>query len=464
MDLAGYLAVLRRRFPALLLCVIAGLIGGYYKGHHTAATYQATARSLVTLPSGTLGVQESLAGAQLSSSFVATYANVATSRSVAQKVVTSLQLPQGVAALQGQLHASVEPNTYIIDITASDQDPATAASLADAAAVALGERVNELESSKPARVQAQLLDHAEVPTQQTSPRPKSDLLLGFSLGLLIGIAVVALIEALDRTIKTPAQGDAAFTSPMLALIPRRRGSGGLVIDNGTNAADSEPYRALRTSVHFTDPDFSLRSILITSTSPGEGKTTTAANLALALAAAGDRVVLVDADLRRSSLGSVFGLEAAVGLSSLVLRTATLDDALQNWGRGLTILPCGRPLPPNPSEVLGSNFMSQLLEELTTRFDVVVIDTPPILPVTDAVALATQVDGVMIVARHGAAARGPAAEARRRLEAVGANVIGYELNAVPARESSGYYADYQYNVSPGGRRPGSRRGVGAHPQQ
>jgi capsular exopolysaccharide synthesis family protein len=140
---------------------------------------------------------------------------------------------------------------------------------------------------------------------------------------------------------------------------------------------------------------------------------------------------------------LFGLEGAVGLSSLVLRTAELDDALQVWGERLAVLPSGRPLPPNPSEVLGSQFMSHLLDELAQRFDVVVIDTPPILPVTDAVALATLVDGVLLVARHGTTHRGPAAEARRRLEAVGAPVIGYVLNAVPARESAGYYADYRY---------------------
>jgi capsular exopolysaccharide synthesis family protein len=242
---------------------------------------------------------------------------------------------------------------------------------------------------------------------------------------------------------------------MLGLVPmRRRGGRDLVVaDEGS--IHSEPYRALRTAVRFTDPDESLRTILITSATPGDGKTTTAANLALALGAGGESVVVVDGDLRRAALANVFGLERAVGLSSLVLRTATLDEALQEWRDNVWVLPSGHPLPPNPSEVLGSEFMSNVLAELSQRFDHVLVDTPPVLPVTDAVALSTQVDGVLLVARFGKTNRAPAAEARRRLDAVGANVVGYVLNAVPRRETSSYYADYRYDYG----KP-ARRGRGA----
>jgi capsular exopolysaccharide synthesis family protein len=446
MDLAGYLSVLRRRFPALLLCLVAGFGGGYYKGHHTASIYEATARSLVQQPNvGTVANQ--LTGAQLSSQFLATYAQIATSRSVAGKVVQALNLPTSAEGLQGQLSSALEPATYIIDIKAVDVDPARAQSLANTAAAALSERVAELERGKQDPVVAQLLDSAVLPTIPISPKPKSDQLLGLILGLVAGIVLIAALEALDRTIKTSAQGEAAFDSPLLALIPRSRSRGAAQRLSGNDTgAQGEPYRALRTAVQFTDPDITVRTILVTSASPGDGKTTTTSNLALALAASGERVVVVDADLRRATLAGVFGLEHAVGLSSLVLRTVELDDTLQEWAPGVTILPSGRPLPPNPSELLGSHFMSQLLDDLSARFDIVLIDTPPVLPVTDAVALATQVDAVLLVARHGKTQRGPAAEARRRLEAVGANVIGFVLNAVPARESAGYYADYRYEYT------------------
>lgn len=441
-----YLTVLRRRALPLLLCVVAGLAGGVQITRTTPESYLATSRALVTLPptEQTQSTGQQLAGSQLSANLVPTYAQIATSRSVAEKVIQQLDLDVGVSALQRRLAAVQQPETLIINITAQDSDPLRAASLADATTRALAERVNELETGRSSKVRVQLLDRAEAPTSPASPRPKLNLALGLALGLAAGLLLIALLEALDRTVKTAEQGDAAFGAPMLGLVPlRRRGRRELVVAE-EGSLESEPYRALRTAVRFTDPDSDLRTILVTSATPGDGKTTTTANLALALAAGGESVVVVDADLRRAALAGVFGLEQAVGLSSLVLRTATLDDALQHWRENVWVLPSGRPLPPNPSEVLGSHFMSQVVVELAERFDIVLIDTPPVLPVTDAVALSTQVDGVLMVARYGTTHRGPAAEARRRLDAVGAHVIGYVLNAVPGRETSAYYADYRYD--------------------
>ena len=441
MDLAHFLAIWRRRWFALILCVAAGAGAGYYRGHHTPSLYQATSRSLIQQPN-TGPVIQQLNAAQLASQFIGTYAKIAQSRAVATKVVTALDLPESPAGIQGRISATIEPATYIIDISATDGDPARAQSLANTAAVALAELISELEAGKPDPASVKLLDSADLPGLPISPKPTNDLVLGLLLGTVLGVALIATLEALDRSIKTSSQGDAAFLAPLLALIPKRRGRGAGLILSGTGT-EGEPYRALRTAVQFANPDVPLRTILVTSASAGEGKTTTAANLALALAASGDRVVIIDADLRRARLAGLFGLEGAVGLSSLVLRTAELDDALQDWNEQLTLLPSGRPLPPNPSEVLGSQFMTHVLNELAPRFDVVILDTPPVLPVTDAVALAALVDAVLLVARHGSTHRAAAAETRRRLDAVGAHVIGYVLNAVPARESTGYYADYHY---------------------
>jgi capsular exopolysaccharide synthesis family protein len=444
MDLAGYLSILRHRLLPLLLCVVAGAAGGYYRGHHAPKMFQATARVLVSQQfDSTLTVQSQLAGAQLSTSFLGTYAEIAHSQSVAQKVVQQLQLPETAQGLQKKFSAVVEPETFIIDVNAIDHDPVRARALADATALALGDRVDELEAGKPSPVRAQLLDRASLPTVPFSPRPKTDFALGLLLGVVAGLSVVALLESLDRTVKTSKQADTAFAAPMLSLVPRRRKSSTVVVRSDESGHGAEAYRALRTAVQFAQTDTRLRTILVTSAGPGEGKTTTAINLALALAASGDRVALVDADLRRSTLAAYLGLEQAVGLGSLVLRTVELHDALQPWADGMLVLPTGRPLPPNPSEILGSQLMSWLLEQLSDMVDVVVIDTPPVLPVTDAVALSTQVDAVVLVARHGKTRRASAAEARRRLNAVDANVIGYVLNAVPNRQGDGYYADYSY---------------------
>ncbi len=445
MDLANYLSLLRRRALPILLCVLAGLAGGFQIGHSTPKSYHASSRTLVTLPANeSTNPAAALPGAQLADALVPTYAAVATSRSVAEKVIQQLALPETVEQLQGKLVAVQQPNTLIIIISARDGDPLRATSIADATAEALVELVHELTAVETSGVKVALLDHAAVPVVPDAPKPTLNLILGFALGLAAGLLLAAALEALDRTVKTVQHGEVAFQSPLLGLVPlrKRRGRRELVMDDD-GSVDSEPYRALRTAVRFTDVDTDPRSFLITSATPGEGKTTTAANLAIALAAGGESVVVVDADLRRAALAEVFGLDGSVGLSSLVLKTATIDEAVQPWRDNVWVLASGRPLPPNPSEVLGSHFMGHVISELTSRFDVVLIDTPPILPVTDAVALATQVDAVLIVARYGAINQGPAAEARKRLDAVSAHVIGFILNAVPGRETAAYYADYRY---------------------
>jgi non-specific protein-tyrosine kinase len=193
---------------------------------------------------------------------------------------------------------------------------------------------------------------------------------------------------------------------------------------------------------------------VTSPTQGDGKTVTAANLAAALALSGERVIAVDADLRHAGLSEAFGLDRSVGLTSLVLGTADLDEVLQQRSPNLSVLATG-PLPPNPSEILGSQIVHRVLAEMVARADVVVIDAPPTLPVADALALANQVDGVLLVVRHGHTLRHAAAETSRRLDAIGANLLGYVLNAVPRGESRGVYADDRYAAAnerpPAGRR-------------
>lgn len=440
MDLVAYLGVLRRRWLVIVLCVIAGLCGGYYLGHHGIKTYEASSRALVNIPAaGT--VQDQLAGSQLTDNLVQTYAEIATSRAVGAQIANSLGLQESPSSIAGQLSATAVQNTYIINITATDTDPRQAQALASAAATALRTVVANLQPNVSDRISVQVVDYATLPISPVSPKPKLDLILGGILGLVAGLLAAALLEALDRTVKSVTQVDALLRLPLIGLVPRRKGPS-LVVATSNTGPESEPYRSMRTAVRFLDPDNPLRSLLITSPTPGDGKTTTAANLALALALSGERVIVVDADLRRADLAEMFGLERAVGLTSLVLGTATLDEALQPSRENLQVLASG-PIPPNPSEILSSQLFHRILDDLTKRADIVILDAPPVLPVTDAVALAAQVDGAVVVTRYGATLRHAALEARRRLDAVGAVSVGYVLNAVPASESRGYYADYRY---------------------
>jgi capsular exopolysaccharide synthesis family protein len=443
-DIVQFLAMVRRRFALVVVCIVAGTGGGVFYSQHADPVYKATTRVFLLVPD-TTDLGQTIGGTVLATNQASTYASVAKSRAVAGRIVTALGLDVKPADVAKHLSAVVEANTLILDISATAHTALAAQGLADAAARALGDEIADLQSGSESKITSRILDVAELPETPVSPNAPLDITLGVLLGIITGLTSAALLEALDRTVKTTAHTDLLFGAPMLAAIPRRRG-GMLVVRRDSESVEAEPYRTLRTAVRFVAPDRPIRTLLVTSASPGDGKTTTAANLAVAIALSGERVVVVDADLRRARLASAFGLDNSVGLTSLVLGTATIAEAAQAWDRDLKVVASG-PLPPNPSEIVGSQLFNQILQSLAGLADIVVIDAPPVLPVTDAAAIAAQVDGVLLVARHGKTLRSAASEARRKLTGVGANVIGYVLNAVPGRESHFYYADYEYQRSP-----------------
>ena len=440
MSGAAFLQVLRRRWVALLLCVLAGVGGGLLLTERTQRVYQADARVIVNLPAAT-NVTQAGQGLQLTAELLPSYAELATSRLVATKVKDALGLPESAEALRGRLSAEATPQTLLIDIGAKDGDPVRARSLANATAAALADAVRELQTGRaPATaVTVEVIDTAITPSTPVEPRPRYNLVLGLLLGASAGVALALLLDALDRTVKTATQVEEGVGAPLLGVVPRSKGKDRLVADDAS--ASAEAYRALRTAVRFVDPDDPPSLLMVTSPSEGDGKTTTAVNLALALARSGVRVVLVDADLRRPSVARALGLEGAVGVTDVIVRSALLEDVLQTWRDELLVLPAGA-LPPNPSEIVGSQGMANLLTELRDIADVIVVDAPPVLPVTDAVVLSPQVDGVLVVVRSGKTQRAATAEAKRRLNGVGAAVVGAVLNAASTSTAAGYYATYR----------------------
>lgn len=440
MSGGAVLQVLRRRWLPLLLCIFAGVSGALLLTERTVRVYQADARVIVNLPAAT-NVTQAGQGLQLTAQLLPSYAELATSRLVATKVKDSLGLPESAEALRQRLSAEAAPQTLLIDIGAKDGDPVRARSLANATAAALADAVRELQAGRsPATaVTVEVIDTAITPTAPVEPRPLYNLVLGLLLGVGAGVALALLLDALDRTVKTAAQVEEGVGAPLLGVVPRSKGRTRLVADDAS--ASAEAYRALRTAVRFIDPDDPPSLLMVTSPSEGDGKTTTAINLSLALARSGVRAVLVDADLRRPSVARALGLEGAVGVTDVIVGSALLEDALQTWRDELLVLPAGA-LPPNPSEIVGSQGMANLLTELRDIADVIVVDAPPVLPVTDAVVLSPQVDGVLVVIRSGRTQRAATVEAKRRLNGVGAAVVGAVLNAASTSTAAGYYATYR----------------------
>jgi capsular exopolysaccharide synthesis family protein len=442
-EIRSVLGLLRRRWRAIAICVLAGLLGAGVVTSRSQEQYRSSARLFVNIPRAE-SVAEQVQGVQLSVQLLQSYARIATSRSAAQKMAADLGGGENADTIVSRISATPQPETLLIDVSAVADDPKQAARLANVAATVLIRTIDDLEKGKANRVSAQVIDDATPAASPFAPRPKLNLVLGGLLGGIVGVLLALALDALDRSVKTPAQAAEFFRTPLLAVTPRSRDVRDRPVPEDALSAVSESFRTLRTAVRFVEPDHPLRTILVTSAVSGEGKTTTAINLAAALAQSGERVILVDADLRRARIADALALEVGVGLTGVITRTVSLEDALQQW-REVEVLAAG-VLPPNPSEMLGSEAMAAVIDRLRDRCDVVVFDAPPVLPVTDSVVLSTQVDGVVLIGRHGTTQKAQAAEARRRLEAVGAKVVGCVLNAVPPSAAHGYYDEYY------GRRP------------
>ena len=217
----------------------------------------------------------------------------------------------------------------------------------------------------------------------------------------------------------------------------------------------EAYKTLRTNIQFSFPDGKLKVLLITSSSPAEGKSTTAANLAITMAESGMRVLLLDSDLRKSAQHRAFGVPNTKGLTNVLVENADYKQLVQNPGiKGLDILTSG-PKPPNPSELLGSEKMKDFVETLKEDYDLIILDTPPVLPVTDAAVLSPLADGVVLVAAHGRATYDALYQAKLSLEKVNAKILGVLLNRVPVSSHGGYYYYYYYDDQ-GNKRKSERK--------
>ncbi|MFQ5813738.1 MAG: polysaccharide biosynthesis tyrosine autokinase [Anaerolineae bacterium] len=298
----------------------------------------------------------------------------------------------------------------------------------------------------------EVIEPATVPTTPISPRTRLNVLLAATVGLILAVGAAFLLEYLDDTIKTPDDISQALDLFTLGAVTRIEGENiedKLVTADHPRSPISEAYRVLRTNLQFSAVDKPLKTLLVTSANPIEGKSLTVANLGVVMAQAGLSVVIVDTDLRRPVLHRIFRLTKEDGLTNALLLggNPNPDGYLQATEvENLRVLTSG-PLPPNPSELLGSERMSRLIEHLKGQADILLFDSPPCLAVTDAAVLSSQVDGVLLVVDAGACRRGFAVHAVEGLSKVGGNVLGAVLNKLSPR-GAGYYYYYYYYSSEG----------------
>ena len=279
-------------------------------------------------------------------------------------------------------------------------------------------------------------------------------MLAAAIGLALAVGGAFLIEFLDDTIKTPDDVTRTMNLPTLGAIARihpiKQPGDHLIAKNHPRAPISEAYRVLRTNLQFSSLGNPSTMLLVTSAGPLEGKTTTAANLAITMAQGGKRVVLADTDLRRPAMHDFFGVPNDQGLTSLLLDEGLeLDDVLAESGvEGLRVLISG-PLPPNPAELLGSSQMERLIQRIRDQAEVIIFDSPPILAVADASILGSQCDGTLLVVDAGKTRSDVAKRGKETLDKIGVNLLGVVLNKLSHRRGDGYY-DYYYSTE-GGRK-------------
>lgn len=289
-----------------------------------------------------------------------------------------------------------------------------------------------------------VIDKAEVPTRPIAPRRAMNMLLGLLVGIFGGVGLAFLFEKLDNTIKSAEDLEKAGETSVLATISKWDvKENELIVHKDRFAAVSEIFRALRTALLFTSPDKPLKTMVISSANPQEGKTLVSSNLAVTIAQSGAKVLIVDADMRRPRLHKVFNHANSQGLSNVLTQSNDpLEFIYQSPIENLSVLFCG-PIPPAPSELLGSRKMKELVEILRGHFDFVIFDTPPFLSITDSVVLTTHVDGVLVVARYNSTQKEVLNRALQSLRDVKANIVGTVLNDVNLERERYRYPYYSY---------------------
>jgi polysaccharide biosynthesis transport protein len=502
-SLRGYLHILRAgRWWVIALCLL-GLGVSLALSLTATKQYAATAQLLVQSV-GSDNLSTGTGSSDLTSVDVETELQLVTSAQVQSQVRAKLGSAPGISATE-------VGETNVIAVTAVSSDPARAATIANTYARAfvnwstattisnlavaenqlisqinaLGKEVGRLSDDSSAQAVAlsnqqavlkgqlaqlqvagatasaglELVTPATVPTSPTSPKPLDNALLGLLAGLALGVGAAFLRHSLDDTLTSGEAVERVSGAPVLATVPvvpswRKKSGQELIAVSDPTSQPAEAYRSLRTSLQFVRQDRPLRTLLVTSPSAGDGKTATVVNLGAVFAQAGARTVLVSCDLRRPGFGQFFPPGNRAELSSVLTGEKSLDAAMAPvpGTEGLWTLDT-RSIVANPTELLGSIRMRATIDELAERFEVVLIDSPPVLPVADALILSGYAEGVLLVAAGGQTRRAELRRAAEKLAQANAPLVGMVLNKASSQRDFGYYGGYQPFVLPAKAAPG-----------
>ncbi len=462
MTLEDYLRIFRRHWLGVVALTIVGVLVGGGVSLLMPRVYQADASGFVTAQSdGNAGMASVVDS--YSKSRAKSYVELAKDRKVAERVIADLGLDASPQALVTRISATVPADTVTLRVTASAPTAQGAQDLANAWIVALSDEIAELEGgalegTDPGNSRGVVAlvprETAVLPSSPSSPNVRLNLALGLLVGLALGIAYAIVRNIMDKRIRSAEAVEREFEVPVIGTLPvddvLRKSSGRLIGTTSATAQNphlrlAEALRELRTNIQFVNVDNPPRIIVMTSPSPQDGKSTIAANLALAMAETGRRVILIDADLRRPTVSDTFGITERIGLTDMIVGKAQIADVLHRAPQNpqLYVLPAGT-IPPNPSELLGSQALMDFLNKLAEHATVI-LDAPPLLPVTDSAILAARTDGAIVVISAGKTHIDELGKALTNIRKVNGKTLGVIINRVPIKGADrgqyGYYGEH-----------------------
>ena len=447
MQLRDFLLILRARWMTIATCILVVLGATAAVTMTITPVYTAQARVFLSAQATDPQASKETGTYVITQKDLTTYIELLSSPAVLDPLRERLGLTPGTPV---DVSADVAEGASILDVTARSSDPQLAADIANAVGPALANvagQFSTLLASNNQQVEATTIAPASAPTTPTSPKVEQNLVLGVLLGLVLGVGLAFVRHSVDTKVRDEKDLAPLSRGPLLGKLPLDKAAAGrlLSVDGDPHGSHAEAVRRLRTNLMFVDVTTGRHSFVVTSAMPGEGKTTTCVNLGLALADAGSKVLLIDADLRNPSVARSMGLEGSVGLTTILLGRSTPEDVIQQWrDTSLHVLAAGE-IPPNPSELLGSEPMETLFAKLGHDYDLILIDSPPVVPVIDAVIIQRLTGGLLMVVAADRTKKRDLASAVRSLETVDVEVSGFALNMTATKATEKYrYGYYRYD--------------------
>lgn len=446
-DLRVHLAALRRFWRTLVLCVLLGVLAGLAVVLLTPPTYQTTMTFFVA--TSTQGTNTPLQADEFAQRRINSYVGVINSERLATAVIQDTGLPLGADEVTAMISASVQADTVLLNVSVTDVSAQRSLIVGRSIANNLDALIGQLDNRGADKnaVQLRVLSGPTLLPSPISPRPKLDVGIGLLLGIAAGVAQALIRHQLDASVRTADELARLTNLPTVGVLPLDPAAkvDPVLAPRVGKQRRAEAVRQLRTNLRFVDAASPVRVLVVTSSIEAEGKSSTATNLAQSFAETGRSVLLVDADLRQPHIHRYLDLERSAGLTSVLIGEAELGQVVQKWGPdGLGVLTSG-PVPPNPSELLGSAAMERLVHQARSAYDLIILDTPPLLPVTDGAVTSVLADGVILVVQHGRTARDQIARSVEALRSVDARILGTVLSMVPTarrERRSTYYSPKQ----------------------